>query len=175
VGTKDQTTLPALAFEPPRKETAVRVADIMNRRPVTVAPDTILRDVFQLMLRFHLNDVLVADGDSLLGIITYKDIFRRLLPDYGEVTEEATRWTNPDAIEDRLLVIAKLPAQEVMTKRLHTVSPETSAIHAGSLMNARQVKQLPVVENGRLVGIVSYTDITWGLLARYYKGSFYRR
>ena len=35
--------------------------------------------------------------------------------------------------------------------------------------------QLPAVENGRLVGMVSYTDITWGLLARYYKGSFHRR
>lgn len=34
--------------------------------------------------------------------------------------------------------------------------------------------RLPVVENGRLAGIVSYTDITWGLLARYYNGSFHR-
>ncbi len=153
----------------------MRVADIMNRRPVTVTPDTILRDVFQLMLRFHLNDVLVTDGDALLGIITYKDIFRRLLPDYSEVTEETTRWTDPDAVEDRLLVIAKLTARDVMTKRVHTVPPDASAIHAGSMMNARQVKQLPVVDAGRLVGIVSYTDITWGLLARYYKGSFYRK
>ena len=153
----------------------MRVEDIMNRRPVTVPPDTLLRDILQLMLRFHLNDVLVADGETLLGIITYKDIFRRLLPDYSEITEEATRWTDPDAIEDRLLVVARLAARDIMTRRLHTVSPGASAIHAGSLMNARQVKQLPVVEGARLVGIVSYTDITWGLLARYYKGSFYRR
>jgi CBS domain-containing protein len=175
VETNGQSTLPTLVYERPRKEIHVRVADIMNRRPVIVAPDTILRDVFQLMLRFHLNDVLVADGDALLGIITYKDIFRRLLPDYSEVTEEATRWTDPDAIEDRLLVIAKLPARDVMTTRVHTVTPDASAIHAGSMMNARQVKQLPVVEDAKLVGIVSYTDITWGLLSRYYKGSFYRR
>lgn len=153
----------------------MRVEDIMDPRPVTVGPDTILRDIAQVMLRFHLNDVLVADGDNLLGIITYKDIFRKILPDYGDVTEHATRWTDPDAIEDRLLAVARMPAREIMTTRLHTVTPSTSAIHAGALMNARRVKQLPVVDNGKLVGIVSYADITWGLMERYYKGSFYRR
>jgi CBS domain-containing protein len=152
----------------------MKVEDIMNRRPVTVGPDTILRDIAQTMLRFHLNDVLVTEDDRLLGIITYKDIFRKILPDYSEVTEHATQWTDPDAIEDRLLAVARLPAREIMTVRLHTVSPSTSAIHAGSLMNCRQVKQLPVVEDGKLLGIVSYTDITWGLMERYYKGSFYR-
>lgn len=153
----------------------MKVADIMNRRPLTIAPDTIYRDFAQLMLRFHLNDVLVTDGDTLLGIITYKDIFRKLLPDYNEVTEQATHWTDPDAIEDRLIVVAKIPAREFMNTRIHTVSPDASAIHAGSLMNCRQVKQLPVVDKGKLVGIVSYTDITWGLMSRYYMGSFYRR
>jgi len=153
----------------------MKVADIMNRRPVTVTPDTILRDFAQLMLRFHLNDVLVADGDTLVGVITYKDIFRKLLPGYKEVTEQATHWTDPDAIEDRLIVVAKIPAREFMTTQVHTVSPDASAIHAASLMNVRQVKQLPVVDKGKLVGIVSYTDITWGLMARYYMGSFYRR
>jgi CBS domain-containing protein len=62
-----------------------------------------------------------------------------------------------------------------MTTRLFTVTSDTSALHAGSLMNVHKVKQLPVVDSGRLVGIVSYTDITWGLMVRYYKGSFYRR
>ena len=153
----------------------MKVEEIMNRHPVTVTPDATLRDIAQIMLRFHLNDVLVTDGDTLLGIITYKDVFRKILPDYGDVTEHATRWTDPEAIEDRLLMVARLPAREIMTSRLYTVSPEASAIHAGSLMNVRQVKQLPVVDHGRLIGIVSYTDITWGLMERYYKGSFYRR
>ncbi len=146
----------------------------MNHHPVVTSPDTTLRDVVQLMLRFHLNGVLVTEGETPLGIITYQDFFRRLLPDYGEVTEEATRWTDPDAIEDRLLVVAQIPARNIMTTHLFTVSPDTSALHAGSMMNVHKVEQLPVVDRGRLVGIVSYTDISWGLMVRYYKGSFYR-
>ncbi|UCG50814.1 MAG: CBS domain-containing protein [Candidatus Latescibacterota bacterium] len=154
----------------------MKVVDIMNRQPVTVTPDTFMRDFAQLMLRYHLNDVLVVDDDQrLIGIVTYEDVFRMLLPDYSEVTEDATRWTAPEAIEDRLLAVARMPAREFMSSNIHTVSPQTSAIHAGSIMNVRKIKQLPVVESGRLVGVVSYTDITWGLLTRYYIGAFYRR
>ncbi len=152
----------------------MKVSDIMNRRPVTVDPETMLRDVVQIMLRFHLNDVLVVDEQRLLGIVTYKDIFRKLLPGDSEVTQHATRWTDPEAIEDRLLAVARMPAREIMTTRLHTVDSNSTAIRAGSTMNLRSVKQLPVVDDGQLVGIVSYTDITWGLMVKYYKGSYYR-
>jgi CBS domain-containing protein len=160
---------------PPGKEISVKVSDVMNHHPIVAPPDTTLRDVVQLILRFHLNGVLVTEGEALLGIITYQDVFRRLLPDYSEVTEEATRWTDPEAIEDRLLIVAQIPARTIMTTHVFTVSPDTSAVHAGSLMNVHKVEQLPVVDHGRLVGLVSYTDITWGLMVRYYKGSFYRR
>jgi len=152
----------------------MKVSEIMNRRPVTVEPETMLRDVVQIMLRFHLNDVLVVDDQKLLGIVTYKDIFRKLLPDDSEVTQHATRWTDPEAIEDRLLAVARMPAREIMTTHLYTVDPQSTAIRAGSTMNVRRVKQLPVIDHGQLVGIVSYTDITWGLMVKYYKGSYYR-
>jgi CBS domain-containing protein len=153
----------------------MKVSEIMNPRPVTVDPETMLRDVVQIMLRHHLNDVLIVSGETLLGIVTYKDIFRKLLPGDSEVTEHAARWTDPDSIEDRLLAVAALPAREIMTTRLYTVDPKATAIRAGSMMNVHRVKQLPVVDKGRLVGIVSYTDITWGLMVRYYKGSYYRK
>ena len=153
----------------------MKVSEIMNRRPVTVDPETMLRDVVQIMLRFHLNDVLVVDSDALLGIVTYKDIFRKLLPDESEVTQHATRFVDPEAIEERLLAVARMPAREIMTTRLYTVDPDSTAIRAGSLMNVRRVKQLPVIEKDQLVGIVSYTDITWGLMVKYYKGSYFRK
>jgi CBS domain-containing protein len=147
----------------------MKVAEIMNRRPVTVTPSTTLRDVALLMIRFHLNDLLVVgEGNKILGIVTFKDLFSRLLPDYSEVMDEAT-WTNPEAIEERLIDVVKLPASAVMTTNLHTATPDTYVVRAGSMMNAYRVKQLPVVEGGNLVGVVSYTDITWGLLLKYYK------
>ena len=148
----------------------MKVSEIMNRRPVTVAPDTPLRDVVRLMLRFHLNDVLVQEREGhLIGIITYKDIFQRLLPEYGEIMANGDVLPDADAIEDRLIDATNSPAEDIMTKRLHTATPDTDAFRAAALMNAQKVKQLPVVDNGRLVGIVSYKDITWALMAKYHK------
>jgi acetoin utilization protein AcuB len=147
----------------------MKVADIMNRRPVTVTPDTPVLDVVRLMLQFHLNDVLVVDdAQKLVGIVTYKDIFRKMLPGYGEAMEDAT-WWNPESMEDRLVDIAKMPVEDAMSDDVHTASPDTYVIQAGSLMNARQVKQLPVVDERELVGVVSYSDIVWGLVTKYAK------
>jgi acetoin utilization protein AcuB len=147
----------------------MKVAEIMNRRPVTVPPHTPVLDVVRLMLQFHLNDVLVVDdSNKLVGIVTYKDIFRRMLPGYGEAMEDST-WWNPESMEDRLVDIAKIPVEEAMSDDVHTAAPDTYVIQAGSLMNVRKVKQLPVVKDRVLVGVVSYSDIVWGLITKYAK------
>jgi CBS domain-containing protein len=82
--------------------------------------------------------------------------------------EDAT-WWNPESMEDRLVDIAKMPVEDAMSDDVHTASPDTYVIQAGSLMNARQVKQLPVVDERELVGVVSYSDIVWGLVTKYAK------
>ncbi len=145
----------------------MKVSEVMTRHVLTVSPDTPLRRVQSLMLRYHLNDLLVVeDGDKLVGIITYKDLFRAFFPTYKEVMENEIYWTNPEAIEGRLRDVLNIPAKKIMTTELFIVSPGSHAILAGGLMNARQVKQLPVVDNGRLVGIISRRDIIWCLMMK---------
>ena len=75
--------------------------------------------------------------------------------------------TDPGLMEERVLDIGNVPVAEIMTKNVITVSPQSHAIKAGALMTARRVKQLPVMEAGKVVGIISYTDIGWGLMLRY--------
>jgi CBS domain-containing protein len=60
-----------------------------------------------------------------------------------------------------------VPVEEVMTRKVITVSPDSNAIQAGAIMTAIHVKQLPVVEKAKVVGIISYTDIGWGLMMKY--------
>ena len=54
-----------------------------------------------------------------------------------------------------------------MTKNVITVSPDLEALKAGATMTARRVKQLPVVRNHKVIGIISHTDIGWGLMMQY--------
>jgi CBS domain-containing protein len=140
----------------------------MSPRVITVGPKTPLREVLQLMLRHHLNDILITDDEQrIAGIVTYPDLSRKLLPTERELMEHEEYLTSPQSMEDRFIDIASVPVDEIMTRNVITVSPDLEALKAGAIMTARRVKQLPVVRDQKLIGIISYTDIGWGLMKQY--------
>lgn len=148
----------------------MKVAELMNKNYLSVSPDTPICKVQQLLVRYHLNDVLVTQNKyELIGIVTYSDICRELLPDYNELMQDHSYFLNHELMEGHLLKIMNLPVKKIMTKKLITTKPDKNVIKAGALMNAKRIKQLPVVENDKLVGIISRTDITWGLMIKYCK------
>jgi hypothetical protein len=111
----------------------MRVSELMNPRVAKVGPKTPLAEILELMLRSHLNDAVVVDRkDKLLGIVTYGDLSRRLLPSQQELVDHEEYLTDPGLMEDRVEDIASVPVEEIMTKKVITVSPESHAIKAGS-------------------------------------------
>jgi CBS domain-containing protein len=149
----------------------MKVLELMNPRAVTVGPKTPLREVLRLMLRYHLNDILVVDSEQrLAGIVTYSDLSRKLLPTQKELMEHEEYITTPQSMEDRFRDITGVPVDQIMTRNVITVSPDLEALKAGATMTARRVKQLPVVQNHKVMGIISHTDIGWGLMVQYAGG-----
>ncbi len=109
-----------------------RVADIMSRDVVTISPNTRVGDAIELMLRTkHLGYPVVEDG-RLVGIVTLKDVMG------ADPSTEIS---------------------EVMTRDVVTISPDASAFQALKIMNERRIGRLPVVQNGKLVGILSRSDL----------------
>ena len=146
----------------------MKVHELMSAAVIAVGPKAPLRDVLLLMLRRHINDVLIVDGEqALLGIVTYDDFSRKLLPTYGDLAEHEEYIQTPQSMEDRVTDIAKIPVEDIMTKKLITVSPDLEVLKAGATMTAHGVKQLPVVRDHTVVGIISHTDIRWGLMMQY--------
>jgi CBS domain-containing protein len=146
----------------------MKVGELMNPRALKVGAKTPLREILHLLLRSHLNDLVVVNKqDRLLGIVTYSDLSRKLLPSELELIEHEEYMTTPESMEDRVMNIVNLPVEEIMTRMVITVSPDCNAIKAGAMMQAHHVKQLPVVENQKVVGILSHTDIGWGLMMKY--------
>jgi CBS domain-containing protein len=146
----------------------MKVLELMNPTVITVGPKTPLREVLQLMLRYHLNGILVVDSEQKLeGVVTYSDLSRKLLPTQKELMEHEEYLTTPQLMEDRFRDIANVPVHEIMTRDVITVSPEHEALKAGATMIARRVKQLPVVKNHKVEGVISHTDIGWGLMMQY--------
>jgi len=146
----------------------MKVHELMSSAVLTVGPKTPLRQVLQLMLRYHINNLVVADhSHSILGIVTFTDLSRRLLPTYDELAKHEEYLTTPESMEDRVTDVANTSVEDIMTRKVFTVSPDLEALKAAATMTAHAVKQLPVVQDHKLVGIITHTDIGWGIMKQY--------
>jgi len=109
-----------------------RVGDIMTSNPIYVTPDTTVKDVIDLMLKHKHLGYPVVEDDRVVGIVTLKDIM------------------NADEND----VVANVMSREVVV-----VTPNTEVFEALKLMTEKRIGRIPVVEDGKLVGIVSKSDI----------------
>ena len=113
------------------------IRDVMTPNPRTVTPDDSIESAARIMRDEDTGAVPVVQNGRPIGMVTDRDIVIRAVADGG----------------------ANRTVREVVTDRLVSVSPETSTREAAELMSAHQIRRLPVVENDRLVGIVSLGDL----------------
>lgn len=143
----------------------MRVKNVMSRQVVTVFPETTFREIGDIIFgkRFvhKFSSVPVIDKNKkLLGIVTEKDLLRRLYPSQGELIESFFDTSNFLTMEDRIHGVEKLTAQQIMGKHPVTTTEETLLMQAGSLMLTKNKRRLPVIDkNGKLVGVISQGDI----------------
>ncbi|MGW0843475.1 CBS domain-containing protein [Streptomyces sp. NPDC002787] len=118
---------------------AQHVRDIMTSAPLTVEPQASVRSVAQLMRDQDLGAVLVTDGDRLRGLVSDRDLVVRAVAE-GADPEQTT-------------------VVHACSEDLVTVGPDEDLDHAARLMREHAVRRLPVVDEGRPVGIVSLGDM----------------
>lgn len=115
------------------------VRDIMAQHLVTLPSDASAVDAARRMRDEDIGDVIVADVDNLLGIVTDRDLVLRVLAE------------GTDPRQARLA--------DVFSGELVSVGPNTAVEEAARLMRENAVRRLPVVEAGNLVGVVSIGDL----------------
>lgn len=127
----------------------LRVRDVMTKEVTTLKRNDVLTlasDLMQLGRIRHL-PVLEDDGVQLVGILSQRDLFRGALAralGYGQHAQRK--------------MLDSLVVKEVMTLDLITISPDTLLIEAARVLLERKIGCLPVVERGRLVGILTEAD-----------------
>lgn len=124
------------------------IAKIMRSAPVVVEPKAPLREVYRVMAEHRIRHIPVVSADGLVGVISDRDV-REALPSPmspGEAMEFA-------AAMDRI------PVWEVMAEEVVSVTPRTSLAQAAHMLTGRKIGCLPVLDAGRLVGIVTETDM----------------
>ena len=118
----------------------MQVKDLMNPSVVTVEPTASAALAARLISRHNVGSLPVCtEGGRLRGVVTDRDIVLRCI-----------------ATEDDP---AQTPVRDIMTRGCATVSPDADCREATRLMSLHQVRRLPVVENGRLVGMISLADV----------------
>jgi len=126
----------------------MRVKEWMSASPTTAGPKTSVSEAREVMRRKVIRHLLVTEGERLVGIVTDRDI-RLNLPSPA---------TSLSVWEINYL-LTKLTVGDVMTKAVITVEPERPIEEAARLMLEHRIGALPVVEDGRLGGILTETDL----------------
>jgi len=125
------------------------VGERMTRRPITITPDTPIEDALKLMKDERIRRLPVVDKKGrLVGIVTDKDL---LYASPSPVTSLS--------IYELHYLLSKLTVQEVMTKEVITVTEDTPLEEAARLMADNKIGGLPVMRDGKLVGIITETDL----------------
>lgn len=146
----------------------MKVADIMVRNVISVGPDASVREVASLLLERRFSGVPVVDDERrVLGIVSEGDLIRRPEIETDQVKAGWLRIFLSD--EERAREFVKShgrKVREVMTQPAICVAPDTLLAEVVRLMERHRVKRLPVVEHGRLVGLVTRADLLRALVTR---------
>jgi CBS domain-containing protein len=149
----------------------MRVKDVMTTRVISVAPETDVREVARILLSNRISGAPVVDGAGrVLGMLTEGDLMRRADIGSGDGGEE-NRAASAAERAGRFVKSHGLHAADVMTRPVLSVSEDTALDEVATLFEANHVKRVPVLRDGRLVGIVSRANLLHGLIARWRGGS----
>jgi CBS domain-containing protein len=140
----------------------MRVADVMTRDVIVLGPDTPVSEVGRLMWEHRISGVPVVERGSVVGIVTELDLLVRNanlhVPTYIRVLDVMIPLGNPRHFDETMRRALGTKAADLMTREVVTVAPSADLSDAASLMLDKRVNPLPVVESGRLVGILSRSD-----------------
>lgn len=144
----------------------MNAAEIMTKRVITVTPDTSVGEIADVLLDHKVSAVPVIDDDRhVVGIVSEGDLLGH--PPSGSPRAWLLRLFHDDTVCLEEIATARLlKARDVMTKPVVTVVDQTPVDVLATLMRRRRVKRVPVLQDGKLVGIVSRTDLLEALMRR---------
>jgi|YelNatPaOPRAMG01_1025707.scaffolds.fasta_scaffold06123_2 CBS domain-containing protein len=115
------------------------IKEVMNRDVIAVKPETSVREAAKVMAKYHIGSLIILEEERIAGIITEGDILRKVIVEGKDLDETKVR--------------------EIMTERVFTIEPDKTIDDAVKLMTEKKIKKLPVMENEKLVGIITASDI----------------
>jgi acetoin utilization protein AcuB len=126
----------------------MRIRDVMTKNPVTVDSETLVLDAQKIMRENNIRRLPVVDKGKLVGIVTQHDLLQAS-------PSPATSLS----IHELNYLLARMKVKEIMKKNPMTLTPDTPFEEALKMGQDKKIGSFPVVENGKLVGIATESDI----------------
>jgi len=123
----------------PSYQVWVEVGDVMSKEVITISPDVTATSAAKMMSDNNISCIIVTDNENVAGILTEKDFLKRAVAEGKDFD--------------------KIKVKEIMSSPVESISPDLSVFEASKIMKAKHIKRLPILEEGRLVGIVTQTDL----------------
>ncbi len=116
-----------------------KVSEIMTHKVITIPKKKGLAEVIKTMAKSKISSIIITEDDRMVGIITERDLIKKiLLPQKS---------------------FSKVKVDDVMTKDPYSVNSYTDLAEAGQMMKEKDIRHLPIVDNEKLIGLVTQTDI----------------
>ena len=140
------------------------VHDVMSTGVVMAKKTDTVRSVVVKMLSRNCGAIPVVEDDyRLVGMVTVRDVMLPLYPNYGDYIHDNVRSRDFSEMEEGYPDVLAKKVDEIMSTNPLTVSPNDPILQAASYMGLKNFRRIPVVEKGKLVGMVSIGDINRAL------------
>lgn len=120
-------------------KTVQQLLDAKGNRIFSIAPDTPVYDALVIMAEKHIGALVVLEGEHLAGIFSERDYAREVV-----LKGRSSRTT---------------PVRDIMSTTVITVSPKDNVEDCMNLMSGKRIRHLPVIENGKVLGLLSIGDL----------------
>jgi CBS domain-containing protein len=142
----------------------MKVMDIMQTSVITIQPDTEIKDIARTLFENKISGVPVVDSSGkLVGIISEGDLLHKetnpRIPDVIGFLGALIYYRGVKRYDSDFKKLIALQASEIMTEDVLTINKDATIEEAATLMINNNVKRLPVMENKKMIGIISRMDV----------------
>lgn len=139
----------------------MKIKNVMTRKVIKLKADQTLKQAAKTFLRNKISGAPVVDSQGkIIGILSEKDIFKALHPSYQEFFSFPEDFKDFEKLETQAIKrLNKYQVKDIMRKRVIVANPDDPILSVGSLMLANNFNRVPVVKNGKIVGLVSRREI----------------
>jgi CBS domain-containing protein len=146
-----------------------KVADVMTRDVITVTPETSLRDLAEILSGKNINGVPVIDDEGdVIGVVSESDLVERNkplhIPTVFVILDSIIPLENPWRMQKEFKRLTATKVEDIYSKPAVCVEPDTDITEVARIMSEKGIHTLPVVDRGKLVGVIGKGDVIRSLI-----------